>query len=121
MRGIEYQRLMDLVRRENAKVFLLERTVECSSRELQVRTEHHCDVREELTMFHRRCGAVNRMEAVHKKLLGWIAHRASRSMQTKDELLLLAKNAQHKVKRAQRDLDDANNPLAKAFCEQRMF
>ena len=42
-------------------------------------------------------------------------------MQTKDELLLLAKNAQHKVKRAQRDLDDANNPLAKAFCEQRMF
>merc|ERR1712166_1085467 len=34
-----------------------------------------------------------------------------RNMHTKDELLLLAKNAQHKVRKAQSDLNEAKNPL----------
>ena len=119
-RRIKLEVLRDVVRCENARVCVIE---ESSMRQLdviQVREAHVTDISDELIMFHRRCGAVNRMESVHSKLLSWIQHRASRSMQTKDELLLLAKNAQHKVRKAQSDLNEAQNPLTEAFCEQRL-
>ena len=120
MRRIKLEILRDAVRRENARVCVLNESVIQSHEISNIRNNHTKDVKEEILMFHRRCGAVNRMESVHRKLLGWIAHRASRSMQTKDELLLLAKNAQHKVRKAQSDLNEAKNPLTAAFCEQRL-
>ena len=120
MRRARLERMCDVVRAENVKVHLLELSQQNAVAVQHVRQNHYKDINEELKMFHRRCGAVNRMETVHRQLLTWISHRANRSMQTKDELLLLAKNAQHKVRKAQEDLDQAQNPLASAFCEQRL-
>jgi hypothetical protein len=120
MRKRKLEKLCDVVRRENVKVHMINISLREAMKRKEIRNNHYIDIKDELKMFHRRCSAVNRMENVHNQLLTWIAHRASRSMQTKDELLLLAKNAQHKVRKAQTDLDNSENPLTRAFCEQRL-
>merc|ERR1712166_1012472 len=73
MRRIKLEILRDAVRRENARVCVLNESVIQSHEISNIRNNHTKDVKEEILMFHRRCGAVNRMESVHRKLLGWIA------------------------------------------------
>ena len=120
LRREKLERLETIVRKFNAKACVCEETARQAAAVCGLRTEQVKDAQQEMVMFHRRSASVNRMQSVHAKLMGWIAHRAERSKQTKDELMLLAKNAKHKVRRAKEAFDAARNPLTRAFCEQRL-
>ena len=120
LRREKLEMLEDDVRRFSAKAYVCEANVEQATDACNLRNWQFKEAKQEMVMFQRRSASVNRMYSVHEKLMGWIAHRAERSKQTKDELMLLAKNAQHKVRRAKAALDTASNPLTRAFCEQRL-
>ena len=60
------------------------------------------------------------MQQTETNLIEWIAKAVGRSKQTKEELVLLARNAEAKVLKARKKLDQAGNPLEAAAMEQNL-
>ena len=74
----------------------------------------------EIDALKNRRTQFTRMQQIEKNLIEWIAKAVGRSKQTKEELVLLAKNAENKVLKARKKLDMAGNPLEEAAMEQNL-
>lgn len=72
---------------------------------------------DEIQALNKRIEQSNRLYQVADNMKSWIVKAVGRSKQTKEELVLLARNAEDRVIRAQAKLTAAGNPLEEAALE----
>ena len=116
-RRVKLMSLRRLARYEQKKVSVLG-TVYKNAVEAKESSLHKlCLCGDEIQALNRRIEQSNRLHQVAENMKSWIIKAVGRSKQTKEELVLLARNAEGRVIRAQAKLAAAGNPLEEAALE----
>jgi hypothetical protein len=119
-RRVSLKALRRYVQVETNKLNILERRYNNSAGASQMLSNKLAFVNEEVDSLNRRLGQTNRLYKIAQNLKFWIVKAVDRSKQTKEELVLLARNAEDRVARAKQKVIDAGNPLEEAAMEDNL-